>query len=57
MTRLDDLAAQRELDEAQRRAAWAPKGLKRQREAELRRLAHRLLRQDVSARRKGRRGK
>ncbi len=57
MTRLDDLAAQRELDEAQRRAAWAPKGLKRQREAELRRLAHRLLRQDVSARRKGRRRK
>lgn len=55
--RLDDLASQRKWDEARWRYLNAPKGMKQKREAELRRLAHRLLRQDVSARRKGRRRK
>lgn len=57
MTRLDDLAAQRELDEAQRRYWNAPKGMRSKRLAELRAVATRIMRQDVSARRKGRRGK
>jgi hypothetical protein len=50
--RLDDLAAQRELEEAQRRYAFAPRGLKTKRLAELQAVTRRLLKRDVG--RKGR---
>jgi hypothetical protein len=56
MTRLDTLAAELQLAEAQRRLAFAPKGAKRQRQAELDRLMVRMLKQDVRAARKRRRG-
>ena len=54
MTRLDEAALLSQWEEKQRRAAHAPHGLKRKRERENYDFAHRLLRQDVSARRKGR---
>lgn len=57
MTRLDDLAAQRKWDEARWRYLNAPKGTKQKRQAEVKFLATLFLRQDVSARRKGRRRK
>lgn len=49
MPRLDTMAAELQLAEAQRRLQFAPHGTKRQRQAELDRLMTRMLKQDVRA--------